>query len=85
MDVNIYSTSTEPAIAGNHENTDVGKFLAGYLDLDLASVTHDLREKGARMDAAARAAGRDHGWQGRLPTDTHRLLARDGYHGDFGA
>jgi hypothetical protein len=31
-------------LIGNHENTDVGKFLHEYLDLDLEPITKDLRE-----------------------------------------
>ncbi|CAF9903405.1 MAG: hypothetical protein GOMPHAMPRED_000232 [Gomphillus americanus] len=47
VDVNIYGSSAKHAgaLAGNHENTDVGKFLHEYLDLSLDDVTEDLKMK----------------------------------------
>ena len=47
IDVNIYSSGgpgTE-ALRGNVENTDVGKFLRHYLDVDVDAITRELREK----------------------------------------
>ncbi|KAI1810366.1 alkaline-phosphatase-like protein [Poronia punctata] len=47
VDVNIYSSGgpgTE-ALRGNVENTDVGKFLREYLDVDVGSVTKELKDK----------------------------------------
>ncbi|KAL2156270.1 hypothetical protein VTH82DRAFT_1015 [Thermothelomyces myriococcoides] len=47
VDVNIYS-SGGPAvekIRGNVENTDIGKFLIEYLDVDVDAITKELRNK----------------------------------------
>lgn len=63
VDVNIYSSGgpgTE-AIRGNVENTDVGRFLREYLDVDVEAVTRELRaareerlrEDGAEAERAA--------------------------------
>ena len=44
MDVNIYAFG-DPAtekLRGNHENTEIGRFIKEYLDLDLDSVTRIL-------------------------------------------
>lgn len=47
VDVNIYSSGGKAAeaIHGNVENTDVGKFLASYLDVDVEAITKELEEK----------------------------------------
>lgn len=44
-DVNIYASSSKDAwpLVGNNENTDVGAFLADYLDLDVDAVTKRLK------------------------------------------
>lgn len=47
VDVNIYSSGgpgTE-ALRGNVENTDVGKFLRSYLNVDVEAITRELRDK----------------------------------------
>lgn len=47
VDVNVYSSGgagTE-RIRGNVENTDVGKFLREYLDVDVDEITRELRDK----------------------------------------
>jgi alkaline phosphatase len=47
VDVNVYSSGgpgTEK-IRGNVENTEVGDFLRHYLDVDVDSITKELREK----------------------------------------
>jgi hypothetical protein len=44
VDVNIYAVGS-PArekLTGNHENTEIGKFIKEYLELDLDSVTRLL-------------------------------------------
>ncbi len=49
VDVNIYSSGgpgTE-ALRGNVENTDIGKFLRSYLDVDVDGITKELNEKRA--------------------------------------
>lgn len=47
VDVNIYSSGGEAAeqLHGNRENTDIGKFLREYLDVDVESITAELNEK----------------------------------------
>lgn len=47
VDVNIYSSGGPAAekIRGNHENTDVGKFLREYLGVDVDEITAELNEK----------------------------------------
>jgi alkaline phosphatase len=45
VDVNIYGSSGSEDLRGNHENTDIGKFLREYLDVDVDAVTKELREK----------------------------------------
>ncbi|RFU78421.1 repressible alkaline phosphatase precursor [Trichoderma arundinaceum] len=57
VDVNIYSSGgpgTEK-IRGNVENTDVGKFLRNYLDVDVDEITKELREKTEKPGAAAQS------------------------------
>lgn len=47
VDVNIYSSGGPQAesIRGNVENTDVGKFLRNYLDVNVGPITDELRKK----------------------------------------
>ncbi|KPI37602.1 Repressible alkaline phosphatase [Cyphellophora attinorum] len=47
VDVNIYASSPKhaPQLVGNHENIEVGQFLASYLDVDVEAVTAELRSK----------------------------------------
>ncbi|KAI9322522.1 alkaline-phosphatase-like protein [Dichotomocladium elegans] len=46
VDVNLYAFGAHAdALRGSHENTDVGEFIAEFLDLDLEDVTHQLNEK----------------------------------------
>ncbi|KAI5779982.1 alkaline-phosphatase-like protein [Geopyxis carbonaria] len=46
VDVNIYGSKGTERLYGNHENTEIGAFLADYLDLDLEKVTTRLRDEG---------------------------------------
>jgi alkaline phosphatase len=83
-DVNIYSSNPAATVAlhGNHENSEIGQFLANYLEVDVDAITHDLVNK-ARED---KASGVIESWMGRVPDVGERL---DGdahmahYHGDF--
>jgi alkaline phosphatase len=73
VDVNIYSSGgagTEK-IRGNVENTDVGKFLRSYLDVDVDSVTKELREKmgGEQRKGFNNMVGMDVGTAGYTPGD----------------
>lgn len=47
MDVNIYSSGGPgaDAIRGNVENTDVGKYLREYLNVDVDAITKELNKK----------------------------------------
>ena len=47
VDVNIYSSGGRWAegVRGNVENTDVGKFLRRYLDVDVDEITRELLDK----------------------------------------
>jgi alkaline phosphatase len=55
VDVNIYSSGGASAekIRGNVENTDVGRFLSEYLDVDVDEITRELEDK---MKVAGEAA-----------------------------
>ncbi|CEJ92800.1 Putative Alkaline phosphatase [[Torrubiella] hemipterigena] len=57
VDVNIYSSGGPgtDTIRGNVENTDVGKFLRSYLDVDVEPITKELREKGQDIGAGLAA------------------------------
>jgi alkaline phosphatase len=64
VDVNIYGTVGSSILRGNHENTDVGKFLREYLDVNVDAVTEELNKKSKalnKMDVEA-------GWTGKIPT-----------------
>ncbi|KAI1477867.1 alkaline phosphatase-like protein [Daldinia eschscholtzii] len=81
VDVNIYSSGgpgTE-AIRGNVENTDVGKYLREYLNVDVDAITKELNEKlgskrnfGISRDIAADGAGEDH-WAAHERMEAQRL------------
>lgn len=81
-DVNIYTSDRHAAKAlhGNVENTDVGKFLRDYLDVNTDSVTRRLQASGNFKDLS---------WMGKMPDDGERLdgqsheVKLDHYEGDF--
>ncbi|KAI3320389.1 alkaline phosphatase [Xylariaceae sp. AK1471] len=55
VDVNVYSSGGPgtDALRGNVENTDVGKFLREYLNVDVDAVTKELNEKmGSKLNSA---------------------------------
>ncbi|KAI4113363.1 MAG: hypothetical protein LQ345_005639 [Seirophora villosa] len=79
VDVNIYASDPEQArpLLGNRENTEVGRFLAEYLDLGdvVEEVTRDLVKK---MEQGG------NGWMGRELEDAAvRKVGEDHYEGDF--
>lgn len=89
VDVNIYASSPShaPGLVGNHENIEIGKFIAEYLDLDLEVVTNELKSKKVKTHDAS-TDGEEWGddWMGPegLPVnDDGSLIALDAYHGDF--
>ncbi|PHH58598.1 hypothetical protein CDD81_5142 [Ophiocordyceps australis] len=66
VDVNTYSsgaTTAASAIRGNVENTDIGRFLAHYLDVDVDELTNELRNK--TPVHLATAHGLHDSWQGK--------------------
>ena len=90
VDVNIYSSGGPgtDAIRGNVENTDVGKFLRDYLDVDVGAVTKELNEKRSAAAAAAAApvdvdadapplTEEDH-WAAHEAMEAHRLEDTEG-------
>ncbi|TLD30072.1 alkaline phosphatase [Venturia nashicola] len=84
-DVNIYASSAKgaEALVGNHENTEVGQFLADYLELDVKAITDELKEKGTKLDALSEEGS---SWMGRRPKSGERLDGQDHidhYVGDF--
>jgi alkaline phosphatase len=84
-DVNIYASSAKgvEALVGNHENTEVGEFLASYLELDVKAITKELNDKGTELDAQS---SEGHSWMGRKPQSGERLDGQDHldhYTGDF--
>lgn len=86
-DVNIYSSDPKlaAALVGNHENTEVGAFLRNYLDVDVDSVTKELKEKGKELKMLE-ADGTEVGWMGPVPEEGQRLDGQTHlatYGGDF--
>jgi alkaline phosphatase len=55
VDVNVYSSGGPAAekLHRNVENTDIGNFLAEYLDVDVEPITKELREKMGRAAPSA--------------------------------
>ncbi|KAF7715006.1 Uncharacterized protein PECH_006045 [Penicillium ucsense] len=85
-DVNIYASSSKDAwpLVGNHENTDVGKFLAEYLDLDVNAVTKRLQSAASWTASSDESSpSKQHGWLGDPLGSNVRVEGLDGYHGDF--
>ncbi|KAI4284236.1 MAG: hypothetical protein L6R38_001567 [Xanthoria sp. 2 TBL-2021] len=77
VDVNIYASDSGQAkpLRGNRENTEIGKFMAEYLDLDseMEAVTKELKEM---ADAGAE-------WMGKVLDDGKVGNHGDHYEGDF--
>ncbi|KAI9035550.1 alkaline phosphatase [Aspergillus affinis] len=85
VDVNIYASSTQDAwpLVGNHENTEVGSFLADYLDLDLKHVTEKLRSSSVSSLDKTQSQGSSLSWLGDPLGEDVRTEGLDTYHGDF--
>ncbi|EPS30311.1 hypothetical protein PDE_05262 [Penicillium oxalicum 114-2] len=84
-DVNIYASSSKDVwpLVGNHENTDVGKFLADYLDLDVDAVTKRLQAAVSWTSSSEKSVSDQHGWLGDPLGSNVRVEGLDDYHGDF--
>ncbi|KAF9885725.1 hypothetical protein FE257_012610 [Aspergillus nanangensis] len=90
VDVNIYASSTKDAwsLVGNNENTDVGGFLADYLDLNVDEVTKQLREsEGWTWDSKAgvesTSIDQPFHWLGDPLGEDLRTEGLDTYHHEF--
>ena len=74
-------------LVGNHENTDVGSFLADYLDLNLESVTKKLQSSASwsadlqRIRPDEKVGG--FSWMGNPSGEKLRTEGLDTYHGEF--
>ncbi|KAI9371654.1 alkaline-phosphatase-like protein [Aspergillus egyptiacus] len=88
VDVNIYASSTKDAwpLQGNHENTEIGAFLANYLDLDVEAVTKRLRELQFKPPSSVSSSSEqetEYSWLGDPLGEDVRTDGLDTYHGDF--
>ncbi|KAL2868016.1 alkaline phosphatase [Aspergillus lucknowensis] len=94
VDVNIYASSTKDAwpLQGNHENTEVGSFLANYLDVDIGATTKRLQESefwsysdsSSEVDTGATSEmGKSFDWLGNPLGEDVRTEGLDTYHGDY--
>lgn len=88
VDVNIYASSPRDAwpLVGNHENTDVGSFLADYLDVDLGSVTKKLRSLAywsGDLENIQVEKIEKFSWMGNPLGENVRTEGLDTYHGEF--
>ncbi|RMD39785.1 hypothetical protein DV735_g5344, partial [Chaetothyriales sp. CBS 134920] len=70
VDVNIYASNAKhvPQLVGNHENTEVGEFIAEYLDLDVQAVTQQLRAKKVKTSETQEGAEAEgpYDWMGPI-------------------
>ncbi|RMZ92141.1 hypothetical protein DV736_g629, partial [Chaetothyriales sp. CBS 134916] len=90
VDVNIYASDPKhaPQLVGNHENTEVGKFIAEYLDLDLDKVTEQLKAKKVKTSEIQDGAEAEsvYDWMGPIDlglSDNDQLVTLDDYHRDY--
>lgn len=88
VDVNIYASSSKGAwpLVGNHENTEVGNFLAKYLDVDIDDATKRLQNAiswSASPKTLFSHSQGDYAWMGDPLGQSVRTDGLDTYHGDF--
>jgi alkaline phosphatase len=81
VDVNIYGSTGTGALRGNHENTEIGKFLREYLDVDVTAVTDELIEKSKTFSISTTHAV---GWTGREPTEEDLHMVERHYEHFYG-
>ncbi|OAG02191.1 alkaline phosphatase-like protein [Paraphaeosphaeria sporulosa] len=84
-DVNIYASDAQAAapLVGNHENTEVGRFLKEYLGVDVDAVTSELKKKDKELKMLGEVGD---GWMGKIPEEGQRLDGQThlaSYSGDF--
>lgn len=85
-DVNIYASSTNDAwpLVGNHENTEVGTFLADYLDVNIDAVTKRLQSSAFWTSSGEESSDQEkYSWLGDPLGSDVRTEGLDTYHGDF--
>lgn len=68
---------------GNNENTDVGLFLADYLDVDVDAVTKRLKSSGSWTAHPTDDTVTEFHWMGHPLKESVRTEGLDTYHGDF--
>lgn len=85
MDVNIYASSSKDAwpLVGNHENTEIGQFMADYLDLDVKDITKRLQSSSAWSFTDVPSTDRPFAWLGDPLGENVRTDGLDTYHGEF--
>lgn len=85
VDVNIYASSPKDAWAlqGNHENTEVGEFIADYLDLDLKEITNRLQASESWSAPGDSDPHEPYHWMGHPLNENVRTEGLDTYHGAF--
>ncbi|KAI0004871.1 alkaline phosphatase-like protein [Xylariaceae sp. FL0662B] len=84
VDVNIYSTGGPgaDALRGNVENTDVGKFLRDYLNVDVDAITKELNKKMVSkrsigmvgQELAVEISGEEDHWAAHEAIEARRVL-----------
>lgn len=85
VDVNIYASSPKDAwpLHGNHENTEVGSFMANYLDLDLQKITDKLQSSASWSAQDDSDSKEPFHWMGNPLGEDVRTEGLDTYHGAF--
>ncbi|EEQ33084.1 vacuolar alkaline phosphatase [Microsporum canis] len=83
-DVSIFASSPHDALplVGNHENTEVGEFIASYLSLDLDAITQKLKGVKTKPSTTSEGSTPDYSWMGK-PLNDMVVDELDTYHGDF--
>lgn len=81
VDVNIYGSAGSDALRGNHENTQIGKFLREYLDVDVDAITEELIKKSKTFSVADSGQA---SWTGRVPTEEDLQMVERHYETLYG-
>ena len=83
--MNIYASSPKDAwpLHGNHENTEVGSFMANYLDLDLQKITDKLQSSASWSAQDDSDSKEPFHWMGNPLGEDVRTEGLDTYHGAF--
>lgn len=80
VDVNIYASNPKHALSlvGNHENIEVGRFLADFLEVDVDEITKELRKKrvktGPKHGSEELVAAQEDEWMGPIMLSTKAVL-----------